>query len=49
MNTTLPARPTRRLILRAGVTGLTALAAGCATSVTPAKPRVVVVGGAGAA
>ena len=37
--------PTRRLILQAGAAGLTALSAGCATSISGAKPRVVVVGG----
>ena len=36
---------TRRLILQAGAAGLTALSAGCATSISGAKPRVVVVGG----
>lgn len=45
MNIKTPTLPTRRLVLQAGATGLTVLAAGCSTSAGSTKPRVVVVGG----
>ncbi len=45
MKHTQASLPARRLVLQAGAAGLAALSAGCASTLTAAKPRVVVVGG----